>query len=111
MATSTHTVQKLLDAKTLIEQALPDETPEQRLQMLGLLLYGPAQSDRRAPAPEGNTKAEQLIQMLKRPQGTTLKEVMATFDIQRNSAYARISVVSRKHKLRVRHEGDRYMAA
>lgn len=102
-------IQKLLAAKALIEEALPNETPESRLQFVGLLLLGPAVADTVYQAPVGSSKAEQLVGMLKR--GTTLDEVINTFSIKRNSAYARISVVSRANKLKVRHVDGRYVAA
>lgn len=107
-------IQKLLQAKALIEEALPDETPEARVQFVGLLLLGPAMPDtlfHRQPVQAGSSKADQLVDMLKRPKGVTLNEVIKTFGIKKNSAYARISVVARKAKLRVKHEGDRYLVA
>lgn len=93
------TVQLLLDAKTAIETALPNETPEERLQMVGLLLLGPGHSDTtHRPA---QTKGEQLIEMLRRPQGASLDDVINTFGMKRNSAYARISVEVRRRHLKV----------
>lgn len=101
-------VQHLLDAKTMIEEALPDATPEERLQMAGLLLIGPREPDTVLAEPRRGTKADQLIAMLKRPRGATLDEVMNKFDLKKNSAYARISVVTRKANLQVDRSGGRY---
>lgn len=107
MAHTMQTVQRLLDAKSIIEQALPDDTPEERLQMVGLLLIGPkVPVDRRLSA--GETKGDQLIRMLRRPQGATLQEVIDTFDLKKNSAYARISVETRRRDLKVEHRDGRY---
>lgn len=54
------------------------------------------------------TKADQLIDLLKRPKGATIDEIVDTFGIKRNSAYARISVETRKRHLKVAHKDGRY---
>lgn len=101
-------VQMLLDAKTNIETALPDATPQERLQFIGLLLLGPQRPDTEPASPRTGTKAEQLLGMLRRPRGATLDEVIKTFDIKKNSAYARISVVTRAAGVTVEHVDGRY---
>jgi hypothetical protein len=101
-------IQRLLEAKNLIVQALPDETPEARLQMIGLMLLGPAVPDTVKPA---KSKSDQLIDMLGRPHGATIDEVVEAFGIKKNSAYARISVESRKRKLNVENRDGRYHIA
>lgn len=59
----------------------------------------------------GGSKGDQLIKMLSRSKGATLDEVIDTFGIKKNSAYARISVETRRRGLTVTHEDGRYKVA
>ncbi len=59
------------------------------------------------PARSG-TKADQMIEMLRSPNGASAQEIADAFGIKKASATSRISVEGRKRKLNVRLEHGRY---
>lgn len=81
-------------------------TPQQPL--FAVLFPTAAAAQRFASRPREGTKAERLIEMLKRPRGVTADEVADTFGIQKKSAVSRISVETRKRGMRARFHKGRY---
>lgn len=113
MAKQTTITLEQAEALVRVQDTLRDifagSTPEEMVEILSLFIHG------RTPTPTpaqqqaaGGPKGDLLIKMLSRAKGATLDEVIDTFGIKKNSAYARISVETRKRGLHVEHVDGRY---
>lgn len=87
-----------------LRDVFADNSPEDTASVLTLFIHG------RTPVLDrsAHSKGDQLIEMLRRPKGASLDEVIETFGIKKNSAYARISVETRRRGLHVEHANGRY---
>lgn len=97
----------LVKVQDTLRDIFAGNSPEEMVDILALFVHG------RTPTKDtaGGPKGDQLIRMLSRQRGATLEEVIDTFGIKKNSAYARISVESRKRGLKVEHVDGRYRIA
>lgn len=101
-------VESLLRISDMLREAFPD-TPTAELTSTVSLFLVDHHTQPRIHA-NGN-KGDQLIELLRREEGASIDDVVGTFGIKKNSAYARISVETRRRKLKVKHVDGRYHVA
>lgn len=94
-------VRALMAMQVHLREAFKGMNPKDVTEVVSLIIDG------RPPLHPGS-KSDQLIEMLSRPTGATVDEVVDTFGIKKNSAYARISVETRRRKLKVNHVDGHY---
>lgn len=98
-------VEALMGIAAQLQTTFAGMKPSEVVDMVSLFLSGHISHQTAAAS---GPRGDQLIELLSRPKGATLDEVIDTFGIKKNSAYARISVETRRRGLKVEHSDGHY---